>query len=142
MLEEQSFDADAMIRKARIKARGMQVRVDEGNWDNIVTDAYNVMFMAARGALAKLGVTVNTHQTVVAQYRRMIVEQSLVDKKFGEHLAKIKRYWENERNGQPEEVDQARATRIALATLELVDALAFIGDPSKGKVDPKLLHYN
>jgi hypothetical protein len=49
MLDEQTFDADAMIRKARIKARGMQVRVEEGNWDNIITDAYNVMFMAARG---------------------------------------------------------------------------------------------
>jgi hypothetical protein len=85
---------------------------------------------------------VNTHQTVVAQYRRMIVEPGLVDKKYGEHLAKIKRYWENERNGQPEQVDQARASRVAMATLELVDALAFIGDPTKGKVDPKLLHYN
>jgi uncharacterized protein (UPF0332 family) len=143
MLEEQNFDPDAMIRKARIKARGMRQQVSVGRWGNIISDAYNVMYMAARGALMKMGYQANTHQTVAARYRHEIIEKGLIDQKFADHLAKIKRYWENEQRGEPEQIDQARAERIAKATLELVDALATIGDPTQqSKIDPKLLHYN
>ena len=142
MIDERSFDPDAMLRKARIKARGMQHKVHDGSWDNIISEAYNVMYMAARGALGKMGMMVNTHQTVAAKYRREIVEKGLVDKKFAEHLNKIKKYWENEQNGEPESIDNARAERIAQATLDLVDALAHIGGKSESGIDPRMLHYN
>ncbi|MBU1023043.1 HEPN domain-containing protein [bacterium] len=142
MESERNFDPDAMIRKARIKARGMQQLVTDGNWDNIITDAYNVMYMAARGALSKLGYELNTHQTVASHYRHQVVEKDLIDMKFANHLTKIKKYWENEQNGQPEEIDQARAERIVQATLDLVDALAYLGRPTRSKLDPRLLHYN
>ena len=142
MASERNFDPDMMIRKARIKARGMQQLVAEGNWDNIIIDAYNTMFMAARGALSKMGHDVNTHQTVASHYRREVVEKGLIDKKYGNHLMKIKKYWENEHDGQPEEIDHARAQRIVQATLDLVDALAHLGTPTRSKVDPRLLHYN
>ncbi|MCD6216268.1 HEPN domain-containing protein [bacterium] len=141
-MHEGMHDPDGMIRKARIKARGMQHQVKEGDWDNIIVDAYNVMFMAARGALKKMGHTVSTHQTVASNYRREVIDKGVIDKKYANHLSKIKKYWENEQEGHPEEIDHARAERIVQATLDLVDALAHLGEPTKSKIDPRLLHYN
>jgi len=139
MYDPHQEDPDGLIRKARIKARDMQLKVEGGNWDNIITDSYNVMYMAARGALGKIGILANTHQTVSAQYRRMIIDAGLIDKRFTEHLTKIKNYWEGEEKAQ--EIDQARALRIVQATIDLVDALAHLSIKKHSKVDPRLLHH-
>lgn len=141
-MHEGMQDPDGMIRKARIKARGMQHTVKEGDWDGIIKDAYNVMFMAARGALSKMGHNVTTHQTVAANYRREVIDKGVIDAKFANHLVKIKKYWESELDGHPEEIDHARAVRIVDATLDLVEALARLDKPAKSKIDPRLLHYN
>jgi len=142
MYDPHQENPDDLIRKARIKVRGIRQKVEAGNWENIITDAYNVMYMAARGALTKLGILANTHQTVIAQYRRMIVDAGLIDAKFADHLTKIKNYWEGEQKGQLQVIDEARALRIVQATEDLVDALAHVGTPKRSKVDPRLLHYN
>ena len=133
-MQESMHDPDGMIRKARIKARGMQGMVKEANWDSIIKDAYNVMFMAARGALTKMGHTVTTHQTVASNYRRELIDKGVIDQKYANHLSKIKKYWENEMEGHPEEIDGPRAEKIVEATLDLVDALAHLGEPKKSKI--------
>jgi len=142
MYEPQQEDFEGMLRKARIKARDMQLKVEGGTWDTIISDAYNVMYMAARGALGKMGISANTHQTVASQYRRMIVDAHQIDPKFADHLTKIKNYWEGEQKGESQVIDNARAGRIVQATLELVDALARIGSTKRSQADPRLLHYN
>lgn len=141
MYDPHQEDPDGLIRKARIRAREMQMRVEGGSWDTIIADTYNVMYMAAKGALSKVGVLANTHQTVASQYRRMIIDSGLIDSKFAEHLSKIKNYWEGEQKGQMQIVDHERAKRIVQATVDLVDALAHLGSPKRNKVDPRLMHH-
>jgi uncharacterized protein (UPF0332 family) len=142
MYDPEKEDFDSMLRKARIKSRDMQIKYEAGNWDSIITDAYNVMYMAARGALGKMGFPANTHQTVASQYRRLIIDANLIDQKFADHLTKIKNYWEGEQKGQMQLIDKDRAGRIIKATLDLVDALAKAGSPKRGQMDTRLLHYN
>jgi uncharacterized protein (UPF0332 family) len=141
MYDPEKEDFDSMLRKARIKSRDMQLKVEAGNWDSIITDAYNVMYMAARGALGKMGYPANTHQTVASQYRRLIIDGGQIDKKFADHLTKIKNYWEGEQKGEMQIVDKDRAKRIVQATLDLVDALAKIGSP-RSHTESRQLHYN
>ncbi|MCG3151690.1 MAG: hypothetical protein GEEBNDBF_00971 [bacterium] len=119
-------EAAKLIRRARIKAREIETKIEEagGAYDTLIYDAYNAMFMAARAALHNMGVECNSHRTVVSHYRHDIIEKKLIDPKFESHLSKIQTYWEEEQQGTKHDIDADRAKRVAGATLELVDALA------------------
>ena len=113
-------EADSLMRRARIKARDMSNRVERGEIDHIIPDAYNVMFMAAKAALMKRGFEVASHRTVVATYRREFIEKRLIPQEFEGHLTKIQTYWEKEGSDEAEKIDMARANRIVEATHALV----------------------
>jgi len=117
-------EADSLMRRARIKVRDMMNRVERGEVDHMIPDAYNVMFMAAKAALMKRGFEVASHRTVLASYRREFIEKRLISPEFEGYLQKIQRYWEAEGTPDSEMVDQARAGRIVEATHKLVEALA------------------
>lgn len=119
-------EAAKLIRRARIKAREIETKIQEagGAYDALIYDAYNAMFMAARAALHVMGEECNSHRTVVAKYKHEIVEKKKVDDKFAGHLHKIQQYWEEEQTGTKHDIDSARAGRIYEATRDLVDALA------------------
>ncbi len=117
-------EADSLMRRARIKVREMLNRVDRGEVDHMVPDAYNVMFMAAKAALMKRGFEVASHRTVVATFRREFVNKRLIPQEFAEYLIKIQKYWEAEGTPDAEQVDHARAERIVEATHKIVEALA------------------
>ncbi|HDS29465.1 MAG TPA: HEPN domain-containing protein, partial [Firmicutes bacterium] len=61
-------EADTLMRRARIKVRDMQNRLERGEIDHMIPDAYNVMFMAAKAALMKRGIEAASHRTVIASY--------------------------------------------------------------------------
>jgi len=117
-------EADSLMRRARIKIRDMRNRIERGEIDHIIPDAYNVMFMAAKAALMKRGFEVASHRTVVATYRREFIEKRLISPDFEGYLTKIQGYWEKEGTSEAEAVDAARADRIVEATHNLVEALA------------------
>jgi uncharacterized protein (UPF0332 family) len=117
-------EADSLMRRARIKVRDMRNRIERGEIDHIIPDAYNVMFMAAKAALMKRGFEVASHRTVVATYRREFIEKRLIAPDFEGYLTKIQGYWEKEGTSEAEAVDAARADRIVEATHNLVEALA------------------
>jgi uncharacterized protein (UPF0332 family) len=117
-------EADSLMRRARIKVRDMSSRVERGEIDHIIPDAYNVMFMAAKAALMKRGFEVASHRTVVATYRREFIDKRLISPEYEGYLVKIQGYWEKEGTVDAEQVDGARANRIVEATHNLVEALA------------------
>jgi uncharacterized protein (UPF0332 family) len=117
-------EADSLMRRAQIKAREMRNRVDRGEIDHMIPDAYNVMFMAAKAALLKRGFEVSSHRTVVSTYRREFIDRRLISQEFEGYLLKIQKYWEAEGTPTAEAVDHARADRIVEAAIKLVDALA------------------
>lgn len=117
-------EADSLMRRAQIKAREMRNRVDRGEIDHMIPDAYNVMFMAAKAALLKRGFEVSSHRTVVSTYRREFIDRRLISQEFEGYLLKIQKYWEAEGTPTAETVDHARADRIVEAAIKLVDALA------------------
>jgi|GEM_PF-3872606 len=121
-------EAAKLIRRARIKAREIETKIEEtgGPYSALIYDAYNAMFMAARAALHYRGVECNSHRTVVSHYKHDIVEKKLVDPRFDGHLTKIQQYWEEEQTGTKHEIDRDRAIRIFQATRDLVDALAVV----------------
>lgn len=117
-------EADSLLRRARIKVRDMQNRVERGEVDHIIPDAYNVMFMAAKAALMKRGFEVASHRTVISTYKREFIEKRIISPEFEGYLTKIQAYWEKEGTPEAEVVDPARASRIVEATHNLVEALA------------------
>ena len=117
-------EADSLMRRARIKVRDMRNRIERGDIDHIIPDAYNVMFMAAKAALMKRGFEVASHRTVIATYRREFIDRRLISPEFEGHLSKIQTYWEKEGTPEAEKVDGPRANRIVEATHNLVEALA------------------
>lgn len=117
-------EADSLMRRARIKVRDMSSRVERGEIDHIIPDAYNVMFMAAKAALMKRGYEVASHRTVVSTYRKEFIEKRLISPDYEGYLTKIQGYWEKEGTAEAEKVDNARANRIVEATHNLVEALA------------------
>ena len=119
-----SVEADSLMRRARIKIRDMMNRIERGEIDHMIPDAYNVMFMAAKAALMKRGFEVASHRTVTSTYRREFIEKRLISAEYEGYLAKIQRYWEAEGTPNAETIDQARAARIVEATHKLVEALA------------------
>ncbi len=117
-------EADSLMRRARIKVRDMMNRVERGDIDHMIPDAYNVMFMAAKAALMKRGFEVASHRTVTSTYRREFIEKRLISPDYEGYLVKIQRYWEAEGTPDAEVVDLARGERILEATHKLVEALA------------------
>ncbi len=117
-------EADSLMRRARIKVRDMMNRVERGEIDHMIPDAYNVMFMAAKAALMKRGFEVASHRTVVSTYRREFIDKRLISPEYEGYLAKIQKYWESEGTPEAEAIDTARAGRIVEATHKLVEALA------------------
>jgi len=117
-------EADSLMRRARIKVRDMQNRIERGEIQHIIPDAYNVMFMAAKAALMKRGIEAASHRTVVANYKHEFIEKRLISPEFEGHLTKIQAYWEKEGSPEAEKVDGPRANRILEATHNLVEALA------------------
>lgn len=117
-------EADSLMRRAQIKAREMRNRVDRGDVDHMIPDAYNVMFMAAKAALMKRGFEVASHRTVVSTYRREFIDKRLIGQEYEGYLTKIQKYWEAEGTPEAEGIDVARAERIVEAAINLVDALA------------------
>jgi uncharacterized protein (UPF0332 family) len=119
-----SAEADSLMRRARIKVRDMINRVERGEVDHMVPDAYNVMFMAAKAALMKRGFEVASHRTVVSTYRKEFIDKRLISPEYEGYLMKIQKYWEKEGTPEAEDLDQARAERVVEATHKLVEALA------------------
>ena len=119
-----SAEADSLMRRARIKVQDMKTRVERGDIDHMIPDAYNVMFMAAKAALMKRGFEVASHRTVTSTYRREFIDKRLISPEFEGYLAKIQKYWEEEGTINAQTVDQGRAERIVDATHKLVEALA------------------
>jgi len=117
-------EADSLMRRARIKVQDMKIRVERGDTDHMIPDAYNVMFMAAKAALMKRGFEVASHRTVTASYRREFIDKTLISPEFEGYLNKIQKYWEMEGTPMAEKIDQARAERLIEATNKLVEALA------------------
>jgi len=117
-------EADSLMRRARIKVRDMMNRVERGEIDHMIPDAYNVMFMAAKAALMKRGFEVASHRTVVSTYRREFIDKRLISPEYEGYLAKIQKFWESEGTPEAEIIDTARAGRIVEATHKLVEALA------------------
>ena len=117
-------EADRLMRRARIKVHDMRERVERGNIDHMVPDAYNVMFMAAKAALMKRGIEVASHRTVVSNYKREFIQKRIISPEFEGYLVKIQNYWEKEGTTDAEIVDTARASRIVEATDKLVEALS------------------
>ena len=117
-------EAEGLMRRAKIKVRDMRRRVELGDTDHIIPDAYNVMFMAAKAALMKRGIEVASHRSVISGYRREFIEKRLISPEFEGYLTKIQSYWEKEGTPQAEKVDAARAARIVEAAHNLVEALA------------------
>lgn len=117
-------EAESLMRRARIKVRDMRNRVERGDIDHMIPDAYNVMFMAAKAALAARGYEVASHRTVISTYRKEFIEKRLISPEFEGHLTKIQGYWEKEGTPEAEAVDAARAARIVEATHKLIEALA------------------
>jgi uncharacterized protein (UPF0332 family) len=117
-------EADSLMRRARIKVRDMRNRVERGEFDHIIPDAYNVMFMAAKAALLKRGFEVASHRTVISTYKREFIEKRIISPDFEGHLNKIQGYWEKEGTKEAEVIDTPRAGRIVEATHNLVEALA------------------
>lgn len=117
-------EADALMRRARIKVRDMQNRLERGDVEHMIPDAYNVMFMAAKAALMKRGIEAASHRTVIASYRKEFIDKRIISPEFEGHLTKIQGYWEKEGTQEAQAVDTARAGRIVEATMKLVDALA------------------
>ncbi|HEX9746217.1 MAG TPA: HEPN domain-containing protein [bacterium] len=119
-----SAEAESLMRRARIKVRDMGDRVERGDVDHMIPDAYNVMFMAAKAALMKRGIEVASHRTVMAAYRKEFIEKRIISPEYEGYLQKIQGYWEQEGTSDAQAVDVARAGRIVEATSKLVDALA------------------
>ncbi len=117
-------EAEGLMRRARIKVRDMQNRLERGDIDHMIPDSYNVMFMAAKAALMKRGIQVASHRTVLASYRREFIDKRIISPEFEGHLLKIQGYWEQEGTPDAQTVDPARAGRIVEATHNLVEALA------------------
>jgi uncharacterized protein (UPF0332 family) len=117
-------EADSLMRRARIKVREMRNRVERGEIDHIIPDAYNVMFMAAKAALMKRGFEVASHRTVISTYRREFIDKRIIAPEYEGYLNKIQGYWEKEGTPEAEKVDSPRAGRIVEATHNLVEALA------------------
>ncbi len=127
-----SAEADNMMRKARIKIRDMRNRIERDEIGHMIPDAYNVMFMAAKAALLKRDIQVQSHRTVIATYRREFIDNHVITPEFDSYLTKIQGYWEREGTPDAEAVDAARAERIVEAAHKLVEALAeTMKDPSK-----------
>ena len=123
-------EADSLMRRARIKVRDMQNRIERGEIDHIIPDAYNVMFMAAKAALMKRGFEVASHRTVMSTYKHEFIEKRIISPEFENHLVKIQNYWEKEGSPEAEKIDSPRATRILEASHNLVEALADTMKPS------------
>jgi uncharacterized protein (UPF0332 family) len=117
-------EADSLMRRARIKVRDMMNRVERGEIDHMIPDAYNVMFMAAKAALMKRGFEVASHRTVVSTYRHEFIDKRLISPEYEGYLTKIQKYWEQEGTPDSQSVDQGRAERIVEAAHKLVEALA------------------
>ena len=117
-------EADSLMRRARIKVREMRTRTERGDFDHIIPDAYNVMFMAAKAALMKRGFEVASHRTVIATYRHEFIDKRIIPPEFENHLQKIQTYWEKEGTPEAEKIDAPRAGRIVEAANSLVESLA------------------
>jgi uncharacterized protein (UPF0332 family) len=117
-------EADSLMRRARIKVRDMQNRIERGDIAHMIPDAYNAMFMAAKAALLKRGLEAASHRTVISTYKHEFIDKRIISPEFEGHLSKIQGYWEKEGTAEAEKVDVARATRIFEATHNLVEALA------------------
>jgi uncharacterized protein (UPF0332 family) len=117
-------EAESLMRRARIKVRDMRNRVERGDTDHMIPDAYNVMFMAAKAALMARGYEVASHRTVISTYRKEFIDKRLISPEFEGYLTKVQGYWEKEGTSEAEVVDAARAERIVEATHKLIEALA------------------
>jgi uncharacterized protein (UPF0332 family) len=124
-------ESDSLMRRARIKVRDMRTRVERGEFDHLIPDAYNVMFMAAKAALMKRGYEVASHRTVISTYKREFIDKRIIAPEFETHLNKIQTYWEKEGTPEAEKVDVPRAGRIVEATHNLVEALADTMKPAQ-----------
>ncbi len=70
-----------LMRSARIRTRGLEEALKNEEFDKIVTDAYSIMFMAAKATVNHLGAETSNHRQVASIFRKELVGKQIINRK-------------------------------------------------------------
>ena len=131
-------EIDRMITKARIRSRALETAFKEGEYDDIVKEAYNVMYMAARAVINHLGGEVISHRQVASLFRKEIIGRKLMSRDYQEHLHKSLQYRDQVLAGEFDNTDIEKLEKITNACADLVKNLDAV---MKANPDP-IINYD
>ena len=116
-------ETERLMRMARVRARGLDEALKEGDYEKVVQDAYHIMFMAARATVNHLGANAASHRAVASIYRKELIGRRILDRKYQDHLRKIHKYREEIMSAEAPEMDTEQAEKIVEASKDFVKVL-------------------
>jgi uncharacterized protein (UPF0332 family) len=78
--------AEQEIKSSQERLEAAEILLKNGKIVDSISRAYYAMFHAARALLYLYGVEPRTHEGVIREFSRIIIEEKLMDKKFGRNL--------------------------------------------------------
>jgi uncharacterized protein (UPF0332 family) len=116
-------EIERLMRTARIRYRAMEEAYKNGEYENIINDAYNIMYTAARATINHLGADATSHRAVASIYRKELIGRRILGRKYENHLRKIHRYREDMLEGKLGDLDEEQAGKIINACKDFISVL-------------------
>jgi uncharacterized protein (UPF0332 family) len=116
-------EIERLMRSARVRCRGLEESYKNGEYDKIINEAYNAMYMAARATVNHLGADATSHRAVASIYRKELIGRRVLQRKYQDHLRKIHRYREEFLEGKFGELDEEQAGKIVSACKDFIAVL-------------------
>ncbi len=113
-------EIERLIRGARVKQKDLDDALAAGDFNQVVQEAYNIMYMAARACLNHLGANATSHRAVASIYRKELIGKHLLDRKYQDHLRKIHSYREETMDPSNPPMEREQAEKIVAATKDFV----------------------
>ncbi len=115
-------EIERLMRSARIRTRGMEEALNNEEFDKIVSDAYSIMFMAAKATVNHLGAETSNHRQVASIFRKELVGKQIINRKYADYLSKIRKY-RDESMSEDAEFDKEKYGAIVDACKDFVEIL-------------------
>lgn len=130
-------EIERLMRSARVRTRVLEEAFKSEELDKIVSDAYSIMFMAAKATINHLGAETTNHRQVASIFRKELVGKRIINRKYADYLTKIRTY-RDESLVENAEFDKEKYGPIVDACRDFVETLNKI---MKDNPDP-IIHYD
>jgi uncharacterized protein (UPF0332 family) len=116
-------ETERLIRNARVRCRTIGEAYEKEEYDDIIGNAYSIMYMAAKATINHLGATASSHRQVASLFRKELIGRRIVDRKYQDHLRKIREYRDEYLAGDREQFDKEKMGAIVQGCNDFVEIL-------------------